>query len=79
MDNSDSNNLRVIENNCLSGNVDLNDLLRTFHDDPNNEVRSFMCSPYIEIESLMPVLSKYKSNFSVLSLNIQSLNSKFDT
>ena len=79
MDNSDSNNLRVIENNCLSGNVDLNDLLRTFHDDPNNEVRSFMCSPYIEIESLMPVLSKYISNFSVLSLNIQSLNSKFDT
>ena len=38
-----------------------------------------MCSPYIEIESLTPVLSKYKSIFSVLSLNIQSLNSKFDT
>ena len=27
---------------------------------------------------MSPVLSKYKANFSVLSLNIQSLNSKFD-
>ena len=78
MDSSNCDNPRATINSHSSDYVDLNDLLGTFHDDPNNEVNTFSCSPYIEIESLTPVLSKYKANFSVLSLNIQSLNSKFD-
>ena len=78
MDSSNCDNPRATINSHSSDYVDLNDLLRTFHDDPNNEVKTFSCSPYFEIESLRPILSKYKANFSVLSLNIQSLNSKFD-
>ena len=78
MDNSNCDNPRANENIHSSDDIDLKDLLRTFHDDPNNEVKSFTCSPYIEIDSLTPVLSRYKANFSVLSLNIQSINSKFD-
>ena len=78
MDNSNCDNPRATENIHSSDDIDLNDLLRTFHDDPNNEVKSFTCSPYIEIDSLTPVLSRYKANFYVLSLNIQSINSKFD-
>ena len=56
----------------------LNGLLWTFSDDLNNEVKSFTCSPYIETDSLVPILSRHKGNFSVLSLKIQSINSKYD-
>ena len=41
-------------------------------------MKSFTCSPYIETDSLIPILSKHKGDFSVLSLNIQSTNSKYD-
>ena len=47
---------------------DLNDLLRTFSDDPNNEVKTFTCSPYIDIEGLTLLLSRYKDAF-VCELN----------
>ena len=57
---------------------DLHDVLRTFVDDPNNEVKTYCVSPFIELESVESVLKKHKGHFSVLSLNIQSLNSKFD-
>ena len=52
MDNSNCDNPRATENINPSDDIDLNDLLCTFHDDPNNEVKSFTCSRYIEIESL---------------------------
>ena len=58
---------------------DLHDILRTFVDDPNNEVKTYCVSPFIELESVESVLKKHKGNFCVLSLNIQSLNSKFDS
>ena len=78
IDNTNENNLRANGRNNLCNDVDLNDLLRTFSDDPNNEVKSFTCSPYIETDSLVPILSRHKGDFSVLSLNIQSINSKYD-
>ena len=71
-------NPRANENPNIKDDIDLNDLLRTFDDDPNNEVKAFICSPYIDIEGLTPLLSRYKNGFAVLSLNIQSINSKFD-
>ena len=78
IDNTNDNNLRANGRDHLCNDVDLNDLLRTFSDDPNNEVKSFTCSPYIETDSLVPILSRHKGDFSVLSLNIQSINSKYD-
>ena len=33
-------------------NIELNDLLWTFYDDPNNKVKAFTCLPYIDIEGL---------------------------
>ena len=79
MDKSDPENPRANEKRYINQDVDLNDLLRTFSDDPNNEVKTFTCSPYIDIEGLTPLLSRYKDALVVLSLNIQSINSKFDT
>ena len=79
MDNKNNNNFTENGTDRLSNDIDLNDLLRTFNDDPN-EVESFSCSPYIETDSLIPILSKHKGDFSgsVLSLNIKIINSKYD-
>ena len=71
-------NPRANENPYINDDIDLNDLLRAFDDDPNSEVKTFTFSPYIDIEGLTPLLSRYKNGFAVLSLNIQSITSKFD-
>ena len=76
MDKSDLENPRANEKRYIRQDVDLNDLLNTFGDDTNNEIKTFMSSPYIEIEGLDPLLSRYKNAFVVLSLSIQSINSK---
>ena len=60
-------------------NYDLNTVLHSFVDDPNNEVRTYSESPYVTIDNTDAFLGQYKDNFSILSLNMQSLNSKFDT
>ena len=59
--------------------IDLNELLRTNQDDPNNELRTYTDSPYMLTESVLPFLIQRKRQFTVLSLNIQSINSKFDS
>ena len=59
--------------------IDLNELLRTYQDDPNNELRTYTDSPYMLTESVLPFLIQRKRQFTVLSLNIQSINSKFDS
>ena len=58
---------------------DLNNILHSSMDDPNNEVRTYSDSLYIPTDNIENILSKYPNNFSVFSLNIQSLNSKFDS
>ena len=63
----------------LIDNYDLNTVLRSFVDDPNNEVRTYSESPYVTIDNTDAFLRQYKDNFSILSLNVQNLNSKFDS
>ena len=57
---------------------DLNNILRCsqFLDDDFLSVLGR--SPYYDMESLDSVLSENIEKFSILSLNIQSINSKFD-
>ena len=74
MDNSKNDNTRR-----ANKRDDLHDILRTFVGDLNNEAKTYCISPFIELESVESVLKKHKCTFSVLSLNIQSLNSKFDS
>ena len=57
---------------------DLNKVLHSFDDDPNNEIRTYTDSPYVTLDSLVSLLSKKKGQLSILDLNIQSLSSKFD-
>ena len=78
MDKFDPENPKASKKHYINQDVDLNDLLHTFSDDPNNEVKTLTCSPYTDIKGLTHLLSRYKDAFVVLSLNIQSINSKFD-
>ena len=57
---------------------DLNKVLHSFDDDPNNEIRTYTDSPYVTLDSLVSLLSKKMGQFSILDLNTQSLSSKFD-
>ena len=68
-----------LENDDRATGVDLNNLLRTYQDDPNNELRTYTDSPYILPESAVSFLTQRKRQFAILSLNIQSINSKFDS
>ena len=43
-----------LENDDRAPGVDLNNLLRTYQDDPNNELRTYTDSPYILPESVVP-------------------------
>ena len=73
MDNIDTCNLRV------PNEEDLNNVLRSYADDHNNEIRTYSDSLYIPTDKVHGVLSKNTANFSIFSINIQSLNSKFDS
>ena len=42
------------------------------------EVQTFDDSSYIDIDSMTDNLRPHKKSFSLLSLNIQSINAKFD-
>ena len=73
MDNTNNHNLRAPKQD------DLNDTLRTNIDDPNNEVKTYSDSLYISTEKIENVLKQNDNKFSILGLNIQSLNSKYDS
>ena len=57
----------------------LNNVLRYFMDDPNKAVRTYSDSLYIPTENVGNISSQYPNNFSEFSMNIQSLNGKFES
>ena len=61
----------------LSGdNNDLNQLLSTFVDS-EHEIKNFCSSQYIDLSDLSSIL-KNDDDFAILTLNVQSINAKFD-
>ena len=74
MDNTDD-----LDDGGRATGIDLDELLRTYQDDPNNELRTYTDSPYMLAKSVLPFLIQRKRQFTVLSLSIQSINSKFDS
>ena len=69
----------IVHRVCSDSKNNLIDVLRTLEDDPQNEVRVFADSPYLSMDEIDQTLSKYRNRFTILSLNIQSINSKFDS
>ena len=74
---------KVKDDTCILSHVggqdrnNLNNLLQSFVDS-NDEIPTFAESPYIAVDDLQSVLGANDNKFSVLTLNIQSLNAKFD-
>ena len=56
---------------------DLNDLLHTFQDS-EDEIPTMQHSHYYDWDGLTNIMISNKDNFHLLSLNIQSIRSKFD-
>ena len=63
---------------CLTGTAnDLNHILSTFVDS-EHEIKNFCDSRYIKLSDIKSVIKKDGKEFTVLTLNIQSINAKFD-
>ena len=63
---------------CLAGTEnDFNHILSTFVDS-EHEIKNFCDSRYIELSDIKSVIKKHGKEFTVLTLNIQSINAKFD-
>ena len=63
---------------CLAGTEnDLNHILSTFVDS-EHEIENFCDSRYIELSDIKSVIKNDGKEFTVLTLNIQSINAKFD-
>ena len=76
MDNQNSHINTFINNQGFAAANNLPDLLG--NDDEAEEMTKITLSPYIDMHALSDKLYESKSNFSILSLNAQSINAKFD-
>ena len=72
-----SNEQRILSHFGGLSNNSLSEMLNST--DQSDPTSSFLTeSPYIDTSVLSQHLSKYSDNFTVMNLNIQSLNAKFD-
>ena len=72
----------IFDENVLSyiggiRNNDLNNILETNEFDSNDELQTTRRSSYYDLDNFDKLTRKTKKCFSILSTNIQSLNSKF--
>ena len=63
------------------GGYDRNNLLNLLKDLENYDEMVSICSesPYIETEQVAAYMEKFKNYFTILDINIQSINAKFDS
>ena len=76
MNQSDFND-EILRNIGGKSKNNLNEILNNFTD-TDFEIYTLGESPYIDIDSLSEQLIQYTNKFSVLSVNIQSINAKSD-
>ena len=76
MNQSDFND-EILRNIGGKSKNNLNEILNNFTD-TDSEIDTFSESPYIDIDSLSEQLIPHTKKFSVLSVNIQSINAKFN-
>ena len=59
-------------------NINSTNSLKHLLDDSEEEFDIISVSTYSDVDSLADLMSSNNSNFSILSLNVQSINAKFD-
>ena len=63
---------------CLAGTEnDINHILSTFVES-EHEIENFLDSRYIELSDITSIIKDDGKDFTILTLNIQSINAKFD-
>ena len=63
---------------CFGGH-NLNNLYNIICDEADNIKRPLISdSPYYSLDNIGPFLSNYNDKFMIMSLNCQSINSKYD-
>ena len=75
--NTDSLVNNILKNFGGTAKNNLNEILCNI-DDLDNDISIASDSPYIDSNNVVHTLKPFSHNFSVLALNIQSLNAKFD-
>ena len=76
MINKESNRNAFINNNMC--NINSTNSLKHLLDDSEEKFDTISASTYSDDDSLADLMSSNNSNFSILSLNVQSINAKFD-
>ena len=76
MINEEINRNAFINNNMC--NINSTNSLKHLLDDSEEEFHTISASTYSDVDSLADPMSSNNSNFSILSLNVQSINAKFD-
>ena len=64
--------------NACFDNSGFNSALTHLLDEDPNEFTCITLSEYVDVESFGKLLSQVKSKLSILSLNLQTINTKFD-
>ena len=60
------------------GGIQNNSLHKVIDDERDNNIENIPLSSYINNNNLNAILQNNKDNFTILSLNMQSLSAKFD-
>ena len=76
MINEEINRNAFINNNMC--NINSTNSLKHLLDDSEEEFDTISASTYSDVNSLADLMSSNNSNFSILSLNVQSINARFD-
>ena len=76
MINEEINRNAFINNNMC--NINSTNSLKHLLDDSEEEFDTISASTYSDVDSLADLMSSNNSNFSILSLDVQSINAKFD-
>ena len=76
MDNQNNHINTFINNQGLAAANNLQDLLGI--NDETEEITNIKLSPYIDMHAQSDKLYQSKSDLSIISLNAQSINAKFD-
>ena len=59
------------------GGTQVNNLINILRSNDDNDIATLKFSPYMDLNSVKSYLQNNRNNFTVFTLNVQSLNSKF--
>ena len=59
------------------GGTQVNNLINILRSNDDSDIATLKCSPYMDLNTVKSHLQNNRNNFTVFTLNVKSLNSKF--